>query len=288
MKINWIWMNNKIDGVYCMICGNQIPTGEQIQWLKGTGVRHIDCGQIYDESESLKDKALELFVKGKNADAKKIYKKALMIQTTLVENPDKSRIAIIEPQIMNELDELSIPNEEDLHHEFKSSWVHDYEVDVLHSTGHVKEAKDRKQNASAYANLMKMEASQSICAFLNGKGGNVWIGISDECKVLGIENDLKAFKRKGKRAEDVFRQDVSNYLFKYLKKRYPNEIEYQFHEIDDKKIFQISVKALEKNDRPAYMHEPKKIPYVREDEHDIPYNDPQEWIDYVKKRFPNN
>ena len=288
MKINWIWMNNKIDGVYCMICGNQIPTGEQIQWLKGTGVRHIDCGQIYDESESLKDKALELFVKGKNADAKKIYKKALMIQTTLVENPDKSRIAIIEPQIMNELDELSIPNEEDLHHEFKSSWVHDYEVDVLQSTGHVKEAKDRKQNASAYANLMKMEASQSICAFLNGKGGNVWIGISDECKVLGIKNDLKVFKRKGKRAEDVFRQDVSNYLFKYLKKRYPNEIEYQFHEIDDKKIFQISVKALEKNDRPAYMHEPKKIPYVREDEHDIPYNDPQEWIDYVKKRFPNN
>ena len=93
-----------------------------------------------------------------------------------------------------------------------------------------------------------MEASQSICAFLNGKGGNVWIGISDECKVLGIENELKVIKRKGKRAEDVFRQDVSNYLFKYLKKRYPNEIEYQFHEIDDKKIFQISVKALEKND----------------------------------------
>ena len=278
-------MNNKINGVYCLICGNKIPQGEEIQWLKGTGVRHIDCGQIYDESESLKQKALELFVQGKNTEAKKKYKKALMIQTTLVDNPDKSRIATVEPQIMDKLDELSIPKEEDLHNEFKSSWIHDYEVDKLQSSGHVKEAKERKQNAPA--NLMKMEASQSICAFLNGKGGNVWIGISDDCQVLGIEKDLKAMKRKGKREEDVFRQDVSNYLFKYLKKRYPSEIEYQFHEIDDKKIFQISVKALEKSDRPAYMHEPKKIPYVREDEHDIPYNDPQEWIDYVNKRFPN-
>ena len=106
--------------------------------------------------------------------------------------------------------------------------------------------------------------------------------------MLGIENDLKAFKRKGKREEDVFRQDVSNYLFKYLKKRYLNEIEYDFHEVEDKKIFQISVKALGKSDRPAYVHEPKKIPYVREDEHDIPYNDPEQWLDYVKKRFPDS
>jgi hypothetical protein len=281
-------MSNKFDGVYCMICGNKIPQGEDIQWLKGTGVRHINCGQIYDESESLKEKSLELFVQGKNPEAKKLYKKALMIQTTLVEDPDKSRIVSAEPQVMDKLDELSIPNEENLHTEFKSSWTHDYEVDKLQSTGQKNEAKERKQNASAYANLMKMESSTSVCAFLNGKGGSVWIGISDECKVLGIENDLKAFKRKGKREEDVFRQDISNYLFKYLKKRYLNEIEYQFHEIEDKKIFQISVKALEKSDRPAYMHEPKKIPYVREDEHDIPYNDPEQWNDYVKKRFPDS
>ena len=281
-------MVNKFDSAYCVICGNKITEGEDIQWLKGTGVRHINCGQIYDESESLKEKSLQLFVNGKNQEAKKIYKKALMIQTTLVEDPDKSRIVSAEPHVIGKLDELSIPNEENLHHEFKSSWTHDYEIDKLQSSGQEKEAKARKQNASAYANLMKMEATQSICAFLNGKGGNVWIGISDECTVLGIENDLKAFKRKGKREEDVFRQDVSNYLFKYLKKRYLNEIEYDFHEVEDKKIFQISVKALGKSDRPAYVHEPKKIPYVREDEHDIPYNDPEQWLDYVKKRFPDS
>ena len=51
MKINWLWMNNKIDGVYCMICGNPIPTAEQIQLLMGTGVRHIACGQISEDSQ---------------------------------------------------------------------------------------------------------------------------------------------------------------------------------------------------------------------------------------------
>lgn len=190
------------------------------------------------------------------------------------------------PKLSMKLFQMAILNEENVNNEFKASWTHNPKVEKLHSSDQKKNTQDGKRNASLDVNLMKMECARTVCGFLNSKGGNLWIGVSDQSKVIGIENDLEFFKRKGKRDEDVFRQDVSNYLAKYLKRRYPNEIGFIFHEIEKKKVFQIRVKPLDKEDRPAYMHEQnRKIPFVREDEHDIPYNDPEHWVDYVKQRF---
>ncbi len=204
----------------------------------------------------------------------------------VIHNVENAKDLTYEPKLAMKLFKLAVLQEEDVHNEFKASWTNNKEVDGLYSPGEKKNLQDRKPNASSYVNLMKMECARTVCGFLNGKGGNLWIGVSDQCRVSGIEDDLAFFKRKGKREDDVFRLDVSNYLAKYLKHRYPHEIEFIFHEMDEKKVFQISVKPLDKKDRPAYMHEQnRKIPFVREDEHDIPYNDPEHWVDYVKKRF---
>ena len=36
---------------------------------------------------------------------------------------------------------------------------------------------------------LRFEIVETVCAFLNTKGGNLWVGVTDKRKVVGIENE---------------------------------------------------------------------------------------------------
>ena len=290
MRIYWIPLKNKFSNKLCLICGEMIPKGEDIEWLKGNGIRHTVCGQIYDEIKQLEEKALQFYVSGRLEEGRKFHLQSMALMKNLNINHFKSKL-ISKPSIseISELEFLSIPEHEDLHNEFKSSFQYDYEVDRLIEQGNIEGADARKDRKNNYENILQKEIATSVCAFLNNDGGNIWIGIDNNRSLLGLEKDFASLGIKpGQQKEDVFRQKVSGCLTKYLKTEYPKEIKFDFEKIGDKDIFHIEVQPLSSAERPAYVHdgEKSKVPYVRQDEHDLPYFDFEEWMRYVKKRFP--
>jgi len=287
MDVIWIPMKNKFYSK-CIICGKGIKTGTDIEWVKFTGIRHPECGRIYEESESLKRKSLELFLAGKNSTAKQFYKQASALLATLgIVNESSEFPDISTEEEVDELENVNIPKHEDLHCEFKSSWLYDYKVDVLKEKGQTEAAQERAKNPEKYAKLIQKDIMQTVCAFLNNDGGSIWIGISDERKLLGLEKDFEILSKGGKRSSDLLKQQVTGAVSKYLKKKYPREIEYFFHSTEkETHVFEIRVKPLDKSDEPAMFRvNNETIPYVRHDESDVPYSDHNDWLTYAKKRF---
>ena len=90
-----------------------------------------------------------------NSSAIKLYEKAFIIQTNLIEDPYGSYVKLEKPEVVDALEKLSIPQHEDVHNEFKSSWVYDYKADELLESGNTKDAEERKQNASQLSKLLK-------------------------------------------------------------------------------------------------------------------------------------
>ena len=70
-----------------------------------------------------------------------------------------------------------------------------------------------KNNPSIYntekKNVIK-SSLKTICAFLNTKGGNLLIGISDSKEIVGIENDIKF--HCAKKTWDSWNQQLNNYI----------------------------------------------------------------------------
>ncbi len=49
---------------------------------------------------------------------------------------------------------------------------------------------------------------KNIAAFLNSEGGHLFIGVDDQGKLLGLDNDFQTFRDKNK--EDAFRKHFDN------------------------------------------------------------------------------
>ena len=46
-EIYWQKLPTKYGGE-CIVCGNSIPVGEDVEWKKEIGIRHIECGEKVD------------------------------------------------------------------------------------------------------------------------------------------------------------------------------------------------------------------------------------------------
>ncbi len=99
---------------------------------------------------------------------------------------------------------------------------------------------------------------KTIIGFLNTNGGILLIGVSDDKKILGIENDLKLFSEK-KRNIDYYEQSLINLINDKIGGEFTKWINISFEKIDDKWVCIVEV---ERSNIPAFYEE--NIFYIRE------------------------
>lgn len=89
--------------------------------------------------------------------------------------------------------------------------------------------------------------AKEIVAFLNTKGGKLFIGVTDEGTVCGLERDFKIVKNNNL---DGFQLRLSDLIKTKIGLGFMNFIEIKFHEIESNLVCEINVK---KSDLEAYF-----------------------------------
>ncbi|NCN86487.1 ATP-binding protein [archaeon] len=149
----------------------------------------------------------------------------------------------------------------------------------------IKEGENETQEFKAtlrtnlYTNQPDKKIEQSvlktIAAFLNTKGGTLYIGITDKIKILGIEADK--FEN-----EDKFFLHFTNLLKQKIGKKYLGLIESKLIPIKDRHILRVECK---KSNSPVFIIEGKdELFYTRVGPQTIELKG-RELIEYVNKEF---
>lgn len=123
----------------------------------------------------------------------------------------------------------------------------DYELDYLqvikNGEGHQVEFKatlffdiEKKQKNDN----LKFSISKTIAAFLNTKGGILFIGINDNGEIEGLENDYQIFNSGNKK--DSFHKSLDSTIKHFLGKNCYKYIDAKFHSFNDKDFMVITVK----------------------------------------------
>lgn len=86
---------------------------------------------------------------------------------------------------------------------------------------------------------IKAIIAKAICAFLNSNGGYLFIGIDDNGKVLGLNNDFGLAEEK--KPKDYFRLEFDQMLEHFLSISVIDSVIGKFYEIDGKDVFVVSV-----------------------------------------------
>lgn len=164
----------------------------------------------------------------------------------------------------NESDVRAIISEGETHTvEFKSSLRYDYYQNILNSN-------------------LEFEIPKNIAAFLNTKGGKLFIGLGDDGNILGLEKDYGTL---GKKNRDGFKLKLVEIISKYLGKEFndPKYFTMEIIEVDNKDICLIMVS---KSDRPIYVKKNSdEFFFIRTAASTIKLNTRQT-IDYIKSHWP--
>ena len=134
--------------------------------------------------------------------------------------------------------------------------------------------------------LLEEVILKSISAFANAKGGTLFIGVTDELEIIGLENDFNTLKKQD---VDYFELHLRKLINNQFSLRFSNKhILMQFPEIDDKIICVIQIIA---GDAPLYLktknrqgHETEKF-YVRSGNASQEITSLKEINEYIKSRF---
>lgn len=126
---------------------------------------------------------------------------------------------------------------------------------------------------------------KAICGFHNGKGGRLFIGVSDKGKPLGLEKDLKGMKIIN---SDQFQNSLRMKLNEEFGKVFvTSQLKIEFPVVDGNEICEIYIK---KGKEPLYCEITNKHGvkspcfFVRSGNTTIQYTTP-ETVDYIRKRF---
>lgn len=118
--------------------------------------------------------------------------------------------------------------DEGMHLEFKSSLL------VDRGTGNANPA-------------LELVVLKTICAFLNAEGGTLLIGLTDDNKVAGIDDDYPLIKGQNR---DGFQNRVFTQVSNNIGNFYLQYVNVSFHNILGKDLCQVDVSS---SDRPAYL-----------------------------------
>lgn len=132
-----------------------------------------------------------------------------------------------------------VPSEEDENVEFKETcrW-------------------DVRQNK--VTDIPRLAICKEVCAFLNTRGGTIYVGVDDDGIVLGIDRDIGSLHNKDKH-RDQFRRMVTDLLNEHLGPDAADAAVTKFGKVEDKEYMTISVQA---SDEPTYFKDEEL--YVRQ------------------------
>ena len=85
-----------------------------------------------------------------------------------------------------DLSEITIPKTEDTYNEFKEFYQYDKSIDQLPES---MDSKKRSEIIKAKNHTVQERFVEEVCAFGNSQGGFVYLGISDDGTVVGLEKD---------------------------------------------------------------------------------------------------
>jgi len=111
------------------------------------------------------------------------------------------------------------------------------------------ESQTTEFKASARWNVYTQQADKSlrynivraVCGFLNGEGGNLFIGVADDATILGIENDLATLESQAN--NDGYELFVRQLLDSSLSTSTATTVRIRFPDISGRVVCQISVAA---------------------------------------------
>jgi uncharacterized repeat protein (TIGR03833 family) len=151
---------------------------------------------------------------------------------------------IIDPEnTVKELDNKSIPKNEDMYTEFKSTFQYDLKEEILRKDGKIKDADIRKKAQNSIKNDIQKEISLAVAAFANNDSGRLFIGVDDDSGVLGLGRDLKECGG----TIDKLQLKIVDSLKHFLKDNsFIAKLKFEFVTSDNKQYLVISVPAATK------------------------------------------
>ena len=128
---------------------------------------------------------------------------------------------------------------------------------------------------------LMFEILETVCAFLNTKGGNLWIGVTDKRKVVGIESENSNRHFKSRMPFEKFKEKYLDYISAKLDFHFSDFVYFYdytdpYIQTKDKSKTLFLIKVREAN-KPAFVivkdgKKEKKIPYLRRGSGDFSYD----------------
>jgi len=175
--------------------------------------------------------------------------------------------------------DTSIPKEEDPWNEFKSTFQYDLKEEIFRNEGKIEAADARKNDQKRIRDDIQKEISITVSAFANQEGGRLFVGVSDDSSVLGLERDLKYYNQ----SKDKFKLAITDSLKKFLKNNaFLAKLKFEFVNTDNKEYFIILVP---KSTDAVYLHFLNiQETYVRMQNRSQKFNT-EEFLKHCKDRF---
>ncbi|WP_445955793.1 AlbA family DNA-binding domain-containing protein [Yeosuana sp.] len=105
---------------------------------------------------------------------------------------------------------------------------------------------------------LEVVIAKTIVGFMNAKGGKLIVGVDDEGKILGLENDFKTLKHKNR---DGFEREVFRIISTYIDREACFSSHVSFYDLEGKDICLVDV---EPSPHPVYVNDGKSTTfYVR-------------------------
>lgn len=140
----------------------------------------------------------------------------------------KSRIELTHPEPANEEIEAIILGGESESVEFKSTLRYDLRKETVNKA-------------------LEYVIAKTISAFLNSKGGNLFIGIDDDQNAIGLNYDINTLKKND---IDGFELQLIEVIKQHIGKEFSSHIKISFPEYDKQRICRITVS---KSSRPVFV-----------------------------------
>ena len=119
----------------------------------------------------------------------------------------------------------------------------------------VRQSQSNKSYQPKKESYIELAVLKTIAGFLNTDGGELFIGVSDDSKVLGIENELIKLHKSSK---DKFQLHLKTLIKENIGLGSSNFINLELKTVNDKEIIYVSCK---KSDEPVYIKD--KDFYIR-------------------------
>jgi len=138
-------------------------------------------------------------------------------------------------------------------------------------------------NTQSKNKALKKEVTKAICGLLNNQGGMVLIGVSDDCKVKGLSQDLNLYKGENAiKNRDNLLKDINSTCREHLGTRIIRLLTISYETVEEDEIILIEISP---SDEPVFCED--KIFYLKNGPATIQLEG-RDLADYSIKHFGRN